>query len=241
MKIQAAIFDVYKTLLRVDEPATGPAERWQRVCHDFFHAAPTHSWPAFLSACEAIIVRQHATARERGIAYPEILWPRIVSEVLPEFSRLEPHLQEEFIFQQMQVGRTVSLQPGAGDVLKLLRERQCVLGIASNSQAYTLRELRESLAQAGLDLGMFKRELCFWSFEHGFSKPDPHVFRILAARLEARDISPQESVMVGDRLDNDILPAQSQGFSTWQFHTGGEAKANAGNWTEFIRWIDAET
>lgn len=240
MKVRAAIFDVYKTLLRVDVPASDPGERWRQLCQDFFHVPPQLTWPEFLSAGNEIIARQHALARERGITFPEILWPRIVSEVLPEFSRLEPHLQEEFVFQQMQVGRSVSLQSGAGDALKLLRERQCVLGIASNAQAYTLRELRESLAQAGLDLGVFKRELCFWSFENGFSKPDPHVFRILAARLEAREILPEETVVVGDRLDNDIGPAQTQGFLTWHLHIAPETKPGAGDWSRFLHEIERD-
>ena len=58
---------------------------------------------------------------------------------------------------------------------------------------------------------MFDPELRFWSFENGFSKPDPHVFRILTARLEARGISPSETLMVGDRFDNDIEPARAHG------------------------------
>ena len=59
-------------------------------------------------------------------------------------------------------------------------------------------------------MDLFERDLCVLSFEHGFSKPDPHVFRILTARLLAGGIRPGETLMVGDRLDNDILPEAAQ-------------------------------
>ncbi|HEY5742061.1 MAG TPA: HAD hydrolase-like protein, partial [Terrimicrobiaceae bacterium] len=57
----------------------------------------------------------------------------------------------------------------------------------------------------------------FWSFVHGFSKPDPYVFQILRARLQNRHIEPSETLLIGDREDNDILPARAAGWNTWQF------------------------
>ena len=64
---------------------------------------------------------------------------------------------------------------------------------------------------------------------HGFSKPDPHVFRLLSARLQARGIAAGDTLMVGDRLDNDIAPARAQGWRTWQLGaaSGGET---GGDW-----------
>jgi HAD superfamily hydrolase (TIGR01549 family) len=49
------------------------------------------------------------------------------------------------------------------------------------------------------------------SEEVGFSKPDPRLFRYV---LEQADCRPEEAMMVGDRLDNDILPAQKLGLGT---------------------------
>ena len=37
--------------------------------------------------------------------------------------------------------------------LRWLKERRCLLGIASNAQAYTLRELQEALAAARTGAG----------------------------------------------------------------------------------------
>ena len=109
--------------------------------------------------------------------------------------------------------------PGVADTMRLLVKMGTLMGIASNAQAYTLRELSRELAVAGLDMGIFDPHLCFWSFEHGFSKPDPHVFRNLSARLQTRGINPENILMVGDRLDNDIEPALAQGWSGWHLNS----------------------
>jgi FMN phosphatase YigB (HAD superfamily) len=78
----------------------------------------------------------------------------------------------------------------------------------------------------------FARELCFWSFEHGFSKPDPHAFRLLTARLEARGLQSSEALMVGDSLENDIEPARAQGWLTWQLGPAADR-----DWPALGRWL----
>ena len=46
----------------------------------------------------------------------------------------------------------------------------------------------------------------------GVRKPDPQIFRLGVASL---GLEPQETVMIGDSLENDILPAQSIGYQTF--------------------------
>jgi HAD superfamily hydrolase (TIGR01549 family) len=53
--------------------------------------------------------------------------------------------------------------------------------------------------------------LIFASAEFGLAKPDPQIF---AAALSQAQCEPEEALMVGDRLDNDIGPAKSQGWKT---------------------------
>ena len=47
----------------------------------------------------------------------------------------------------------------------------------------------------------------------GVRKPDPQIFRL---GVQALDLEPQETVMIGDSPDKDILPAQSIGCQTFQ-------------------------
>lgn len=49
------------------------------------------------------------------------------------------------------------------------------------------------------------------SCDYGISKPDKRLF---IAALEQSDCSACNAVMIGDRLDNDILPANNLGFQT---------------------------
>ena len=54
------------------------------------------------------------------------------------------------------------------------------------------------------------------SAERGFAKPAPELFRWA---LDRADCAPQDAVMIGDRLDNDILPAKQLGMKTvWIRH-----------------------
>lgn len=216
MKIRAVIFDIYTTILEVGPPPTNADALWQKLFEEMLGTQPPFNRTEFSVHTAEVIARHHAAARGRGIQWPEILWPSVVLEALPSLARLAAPKLEEFIFRQMQMGRTLRLADGAAECLRQLNDAGILLGIASNSQAYTLRELTAALQGTGLNLSMFDRDVRFWSFENGFSKPDPHVFRILTARLEARGISSAETLMVGDRLDNDIEPARAFGWQTWQ-------------------------
>lgn len=232
MKIRAAIFDIYKTLLEVLPPPADASERWKSLCSSTFGSEAPMDLNQFAAECEKVIVREHAAARAIGIVNPEIYWPAIAGEVLPELNRLSHEARDEFLYQHAQLQRTIRLMDGTADVLQRLTQENVLLGIASNSQPYTLRELDAALATANLSRKIFKAELSFLSFENGFSKPNPHVFRLLTSRLQTLGISPQEILMIGDRLDNDIDPARANGWQTW--HLTAIAGENAGNWKALL-------
>jgi FMN phosphatase YigB (HAD superfamily) len=124
------------------------------------------------------------------------------------------------------------MDPAVARALRALHHAGCVFGIASNAQDYTIGELGGALAQHGLSLEWFQPDLCFWSYEHGFSKPDPHVFQFLSTRLLRRGIAPAETVMVGDRIDNDIQPARVFGWKTWQ--VANPRHDGDGSWEDLI-------
>lgn len=231
MKIRAIIFDIYGTILDVGVPPPDADVRWQGLFRDLFHSEPVMSRLDFSVACSKVIARLHEAARALDIPRPEVWWPAVAAEVLPGLSKLHGPDQTEFLYRLIQTGHTTRVSPAAAAALRLMKERQYLLGIASNAQDYTLRELREGLAPHELGMDLFDQNLCFWSFENGFSKPDPHVFQILTARLGARGMVPAEILMIGDRLDNDIAPARAHGWKTWRItalpSTGG---ANEGDW-----------
>lgn len=78
------------------------------------------------------------------------------------------------------------------------------LGIIANQNA----GLEDRLRAFGI-LPYFK--VVISSHEAGIAKPDPAIFE---KALAAAHCMPEEACMIGDRLDNDILPAQKIGMHT---------------------------
>ena len=61
-------------------------------------------------------------------------------------------------------------------------------------------------------LGLLKYiDLVIASAEEGVAKPDLRIFQLA---LERANCKPEEAVMVGDRIDNDMIPAKKIGMKT---------------------------
>ncbi len=78
------------------------------------------------------------------------------------------------------------------------------IGIIANQELGSEQRLEK--------LGLFKYiDLVIASAEEGVSKPDLRIFQIALDRANCKT---EEAVMVGDRLDNDIIPANKIGMTT---------------------------
>jgi putative hydrolase of the HAD superfamily len=149
-----------------------------------------------------------------------------------------PEALDDFLYVHAQLVRRVQLMAGAGESLQALGASAAMLGLCSNCQPYTLRELAAALAPAGLALTAFDPELCFFSFQAGFSKPDPMAFRQLGHILAGRGVTGEEILFVGDRLDNDIYPARAEGWRTWHL-SATSSEGMGGDWNAFLKFIRA--
>lgn len=114
-------------------------------------------------------------------------WPKVRKDIHQELGRRWWQL--------------VRMVPGASDALRALSER-FRLGIIANQPPQAL----DFLEQQGL-LKFF--EVVVLDSQHLVSKPSTAIYRI---GLEQARVDPQESLMVGDRLDNDIIPARRTGM-----------------------------
>lgn len=89
------------------------------------------------------------------------------------------------------------------DCLKRL-SRNYEIGIIANQPLGTSERLE--------NLGVRKYiDLVIASAEEGVSKPDKRIFEIA---LERSGCKPENAVMIGDRIDNDIVPAKQLGMKT---------------------------
>ncbi|HFI0468170.1 TPA: HAD family hydrolase [Streptococcus suis] len=103
----------------------------------------------------------------------------------------------------------VSLYPETIDVLEKLSQNYR-LGIIANQSS----SIRELLKDWGIESYF---QLIILSEEVGVCKPD---LRIIKIALEESSIPADKAVYVGDRYDNDILPAKSLGMHTVRILTG---------------------
>lgn len=101
------------------------------------------------------------------------------------------HTEDEFLY------------PDTIEILKKLSTKY-KLGVIANQ----VMGIEKRLEDFGI-LEYFK--IIVSSAEEGVSKPNEEIFR---RALKRADTIAEHSVMVGDRLDNDIIPAKNLGFST---------------------------
>jgi FMN phosphatase YigB (HAD superfamily) len=230
MKIRAVIFDIYNTLLEV---GPGPADselHWKQIWRKAGLGEPPFSMAEFNTRSEQLIARINGSAKSQSVAYSEIYWPSVAKTVLPQLTRFTEEELDDWLYQHAQLQRSTCLASGAGKLLARLSEAKFYLGLCSNCQPYTLRELKNALAGARLSIGIFDPGLCFYSFNAGFGKPDPAAFSRLAQQLNRLGVLSGEILMAGDRIDNDIVPAQAHGWQTWRL--GPHNNQSSGGWAE---------
>ena len=93
--------------------------------------------------------------------------------------------------------------PGSQEVLRQLHQRYHIAVVANQPLGTEARMVRYGF-RPHLDR-------VFGSAEAGIEKPNPAFFQ---RAMEAVGAHPSRSVMIGDRLDNDIRPAKSLGMHT---------------------------
>lgn len=180
----AAIFDVYGTLLLIDDPFM------RRSIPRFLGLSP-REWIA--------LVRQHLLTTDFGSIeeFADFLCMRVDKEERKCLKRACMEIIENEL-------TAVRPCPGALPLLKFLRRRGLKIGLASNlSSAHAL-----VLERLGLDALCDAKVL---SCQDGLAKPHAGFFRLIARKL---GVEPSVSVVVGDSLANDIRPAAALGFST---------------------------
>ena len=201
---RSIIFDIYGTLLIApaggvkSDPAADPMLREILARHGF---PPPHSPSAALHSA----VRAHHARSSQN--FPEIdlrqLWREILK--LPADHELTP-----LVIEIESAWHPAEIMPGARETLRKLATAGIPIGLLSNAQCNTLSALGDLSPS-------FAPDLTVLSYQHGIAKPSPRLFSILAERLAALEISPAETLFIGNDPHQDILPAAAAGFQTALF------------------------
>lgn len=118
-----------------------------------------------------------------------------------------------------------TLYPQIKEILEQLGQ-EYKLGIIANQ----LPGLEERLKDFGI-LDYFSA--IFSSAEFGLAKPDPAIFKLA---LQKTNCLPHQAIMIGDRLDNDIVPAKRIGMKTIWIKQGFSRLAQVKNLEERADW-----
>lgn len=102
------------------------------------------------------------------------------------------------------------LYPETAEVLKALKSKYKI-GVIANQSLGTAERLKAWGILQFIDLVIA-------SAEEGVSKPDPRIFEIA---LERANCKSENAVMIGDRIDNDVVPAKKMGMKTVWIRQGG--------------------
>ena len=148
--------------------------------------------------------------------YRALIWrltagDRTASERIYEWMEARSHGRDLF-----------ELRPGIGAVLEALQQRNLKLGLAANQPAAVIERLeRHGIGSYFEGQGI--------SGIYGYRKPDVRLFLRVCEDL---GVDPGDCIMVGDRIDNDVVPAKLLGMYTVLLRTGRHAAQQPRSWDE---------
>ena len=221
---EAVLFDIYGTMLTSRATtAEVQAQAIADICVDVF---PDLTPPA-LHHCHTIrsafyqqFRHNHETLKARGEKPTEVDCRKVWAQVLRQELSLSgaEYLQqvELFAFLYAVVTHQVWPQPALLETIKGLASKKIPLGVISNAQFYTPIIVSHFL---GCELSFntavipwFEQQLTFYSFQHGYAKPDDYFFVEAKQQLTEMGIDPARTLYVGNDYSNDIDSANRNGL-----------------------------
>ena len=138
------------------------------------------------------------SVKELVIVVSKLLAPQGYDEAIT--SRLEPEIRKAR-------GASFRFSNDAPEMLEKLRKMEIEMGLIANQS----KDITEILEKSGLEEFFSVKAI---SSSVNLAKPDPRIFQLA---LDKAGRSAKECIMVGDRLDTDICPANSIGMKTMRY------------------------
>jgi len=215
--IRCVLFDIYGTLLisasgdiSISQNQKQPNDKIEHLIKKYGIRSDPQS---LMTALNQTIASTHEGKRKNGILFPEVEIDRIWMQVLNTPRR---NFIRKFALEYELSVNPVYPMPHSEELLQACRSRKIIMGLISNAQFYTEYLLKWFLGAAPEDLG-FNPELIILSYQTGYAKPSPELFRKAAAALAEMNIQPRAALFAGNDMLNDILPAKQAGFKTALF------------------------
>jgi putative hydrolase of the HAD superfamily len=194
MPLRAVLFDVDFTIAKPG-PDLGP-EGYQRLGRRFGLELDPDRYPE---------ARAHAIEtleRHPELDHDDEIWVLFTEEIIRGMGGNTDRAYECAVEMTQAWGHAHNFQifEDVLPVLAYLRAHRLMLGLVSN----TGRDLDAFVAHHGLDV-----DAVVSSGVHGKTKPHPTIFR---AALERLGVEPEDAVMIGDSVEDDVEGAQAAGI-----------------------------
>ena len=228
--IKAILFDLDDTLL-INADSTFVPE-YLRLADDFFYKHWQH--PRISDALIQItrILNEPRDVRQTNMAVARSL---IATTTRQLHEAVDTAFDQFYAEYYPALRRCTTPAPFAPEMVELARTNDLAVVIATNP-VYPETAVRQRLNWAGIT-GDFA--LITSADNMHFAKPDPAYYAEIIARV---GIEPDEALMVGDNLSNDIMPAALLGLHTfWITDSSAQVSRDtsdgSGTREDFYRWL----
>lgn len=204
--IKAVLLDLDDTLLRCSDQVFVP--EYLRKVDAYFAARWNH---AQMSHLLRQFIRAAAGPRDVRWTNTDLAESIIVSQTGHPAEGIRTAFAEFYATAYPQLADCVEQVPVAPALVHRLREQGFALVIATNP-LYPQDAIRQRLVWAGLSADPADYALITHSDNMHFTKPDPAYYAEIIARV---GVEPDEALMVGDSVTNDMQSAAALGLSTY--------------------------
>ena len=201
MNMKAVLFDLDGTLLKMDQ------DEFVQTYFKYLakHLAPKGYTPdkllkAFWDGVTAMVTNDGSCTNE------EAFWKKFIEFYGENSINDKPYIDEFYKKDFNQIQEVCDFYPEANEIIKLVKAYGKKVILATNPMfPHTATENR--MRWAGLDIEDFAE---YTTYENcHFCKPNPKYYLEL---LERHDLKPEECIMVGNDVDEDMVPAGKLGM-----------------------------
>ncbi len=247
MKIKAVLWDIYGTLLI---PKIGDLQqsldkkeqyilsfkKFLKLLNDDFNIKVNISPEEGAEYLLNLIHIEHNVKKLKNITYPEVdiikiwqLWFFYFTNKL--FAR---RTIKKFSICFESINNPTTIAKNAVKVLTWIKKQKLKQGIISNAQFYTKIFLNKYINFNKI----FDQELVFFSYQLGYAKPESKIYMKAIENLAKQNINPEESIYIGNDLQNDIYTPQKLKFNTILVDYNNTIKTNLENNSQQFKIID---
>lgn len=213
--IKAVLLDLDNTLLR--NPQQAFTAEYLRLLDEFFYS---RHFQQQVSRVILNAVRTLIAQKPIKLSNTDFMLTRLAGALDTPITELRTLFDEFYRFVYPTLRRCTEQIPSVAALYEYLVREDYMVAIATNP-LYPAEAIRQRLEWAGLPGDLTAYEFVSHSDNMHFIKPQPEYYAEVVARV---GIEPDEAVMVGDDVVNDMIPAGQLGIRTFQVFDGRSNK-----------------